>query len=162
MDKLHRDELILLALRLDLSDILRFSRVSKYLEKIIYNNENFWRQKIEYEHPGLTRYLNSKEKSFREIYRILDGSYNNHYSIKLREERGEKKEENFGIVAVVKGIIDTNGFKYFYASPSFKVGDNVWVATMRYHCIITQTKQTALFLQKQMPRPNTIQEIIIL
>lgn len=69
MEKLNKDELILLALELDLGSILKFCASSKRFNEKICQDNNFWRRKLDKERPGIVAILPSD--NYREIYTNL-------------------------------------------------------------------------------------------
>ena len=69
MEKLNKDELFTLALRLDLPDLLNFCSVNKYIDKSICKRDDIWIYKLRKDFPD---YKNLKvEKSFKDLYKIL-------------------------------------------------------------------------------------------
>ena len=163
MDKLHRDELVLLALQLDLPDILSLCNSSKYFNEKICKNENFWKRKIELERPGLIKFINNEKLSFRDIYSQLNiPNYFRTYSIKIKRDPLE-------ILGVVKGGVignDFERFNSFYNVSKGEIGDKVWVIVMitktGIYSAMTNSKETALKISKSMTGEKVIQEVTIL
>lgn len=66
---LNKDELVLIACKLNISALLKFFRVCKvYYEKVCKNND-FWKRKLAKERPGLINILTSS--NYKEIYTNL-------------------------------------------------------------------------------------------
>ena len=74
MDKLSKDELYVLALHLDLPDLLRLCKIySKFYRKIC-NDQTVWRRKIARDFPNVkleNLIPEIKQKSYKEIYALL-------------------------------------------------------------------------------------------
>lgn len=164
MDKLHRDELVLLALQLDLPDILSLCNSSKYFNEKICKNENFWRRKIELERPGLIKFINNEKLSFRDIYILLKSpgaGFFRRYSIKVKKDPLE-------IIAVAKGYVKGNDFveiNSFHDVKKAEVGDKVWIVasfTSRFglDIIMASSKEYALKISKML-KNSIIQQVII-
>ena len=121
MDKLTRDELVLLAIKLDLPDILSFCNSSKYFNEKICKNEDFWRRKIEYERPGLTEFLNNDEESYKSIYEGLEwGIKHRIYSVKLGYNP-------LRVLVAIKENIESKGFISLYGKAHYEIGDKLWI-----------------------------------
>ena len=88
-------------------------------------NENFWKSKIEYEHPGLTQFLDNKEKSYREIYRQMTTKYweQDKYFFSAKISFNPLR-----VVAVVKGFFYNNSFSPMPNVYSFNKGDKIWAS----------------------------------
>ena len=68
MENLNKDELFLLAMELDLPSILNLCKTSKYLNKMVCENPNLWRSKLNKDYP----YLNISEvKDLKGLYLYL-------------------------------------------------------------------------------------------
>lgn len=74
MDKLTRDELILLSYHLDLPDLLSLCKSNAFINEKVCNNPNMWRNKIsrDFQYFNLETLSNElKKKSYRELYNLL-------------------------------------------------------------------------------------------
>ena len=85
MDKLSKDELYVLALHLDLPDLLRLCKIHSKFYRKICNDETVWRRKIERDFPNVKLedlIAEIREKSYKEIYTLL---YFDKVSYRLRD-----------------------------------------------------------------------------
>lgn len=115
---MNKDVLFLLALEMDDPSILNFCRSSKKFNEIVCNNNNFWRQKIEKERPGLLNLISNINVDYKDIYRDL--KFNNYVcSIKFSLNPLE-------IYGVIQGILADYGF-YTLDYCNGKIGDKIWV-----------------------------------
>lgn len=101
MDKLSKDTLILLALELNISDVLSLCRTKKMINEKVCENRNFWRQKLEIDFPG-RKYDESINP--KDIYMI----YHQSKDIKLPESGGGLKMPVFIKYPLKKFLLDTN------------------------------------------------------
>ena len=67
MEKLNKDVLVLLALKLDYSDIINFCKSSRKFDLKVCQNNNFWREKFFQKYPG-----NFNSKNFRQLYELFE------------------------------------------------------------------------------------------
>ena len=66
METLGRDVLVLLAIELDYSDILKFCNSSNRINNLVCKNNDFWRNKLYRDYPEYRYY---KQGNFRQIYK---------------------------------------------------------------------------------------------
>ena len=73
MDTLSKDVLVLLAMELNYTDIIKFCSTSKNINKYVYQNNDFWRNKLYKEYP-FSRNLDTtnSRKLYHEIVKELD------------------------------------------------------------------------------------------
>jgi hypothetical protein len=67
MNSLNKDEILLLAMKLDSKSLINFYKCNKYINKLIYLNESFWRCKFNQDFPHFSLH----EKTHRERYLYL-------------------------------------------------------------------------------------------
>ena len=76
MDKLSKDEILLLAMELDINSIKNFCLTCKRMKNIFENNY-FWRNKLYKEYPFST-FLNLDQKQdFRRFYQVVENQIEN-------------------------------------------------------------------------------------
>lgn len=75
MEKQSKEILILLALELDLKSLLKFCQTNKKINKIICDNDIFWKNKIEKERPEFLSkiYEHLNFKTYKDLYKKLLG-----------------------------------------------------------------------------------------
>tara|TARA_R110001599_G_scaffold44889_5_gene133243 strand:- start:94 stop:678 length:585 start_codon:yes stop_codon:yes gene_type:complete len=139
MDILDKDILVLFALELDLPELLSLCRTSKRINNLLCQNNNFWRRKIEKEHPKLLQYYPTDE--YKELYQGLR-DYPKAYSVNWNLST---LKLNFVVKGFIEGF-DTGEYDSGEADQNFKVGDKVWVMVnnrpdiLFYYPQITKTR----------------------
>ncbi len=68
MEKLNRDELFLLAIEMDLPDLLNFCRISKRINDLVCKRNDIWLYKLNKEFP---QYKSLEYRSFKKLYQEL-------------------------------------------------------------------------------------------
>ena len=74
MDKLSKDELYVLALHLDLPDLLRLCKIHSNFYRKVCNDQTVWRRKIERDFPNLkleNLLPEIRQQTFKQIYTLL-------------------------------------------------------------------------------------------
>ena len=118
MDKLSKDVLCLIALKLDEYDIERLSNTCKRMTEVISRNEMFWMNKIMIARPIFLKFLKDRVKfpSYRVLYnRLINRRSNNIY-------KWEFGEETVNILGNLNDYIDGNqcfGIKHSYLAEFF-------------------------------------------
>ena len=71
MDKLNKDELFLIAIELNLPELLNFCESSKKINKLICKKNDIWLYKLNKDYPNYKDF--NIDKSYRKIYKTLYG-----------------------------------------------------------------------------------------
>lgn len=74
MDKLSKDELYVLALHLDLPDLLRLCKIHSNFYRKVCNDQTVWRRKIERDFPNIKLedlIPEIRQQNFKQIYTLL-------------------------------------------------------------------------------------------
>ena len=88
MDKLSKDVLCLIALKLDGRDISSFCNISKRITQLVARNDTFWINKILKERPYFLSTFKDKEKllEYRLLYNRLSVSNNKIYIVYFQDK----------------------------------------------------------------------------
>jgi hypothetical protein len=149
MEKLPKDLIVYLAMELELPEILLFSMASKKTNERVCKNNDFWRNKIEKERPGLLQILNSRsnklQNKFREIYfEVYKSKFSNEFTI---------IDDKYIVKGDYTSSFELGGFKssyfgYIYKNILYETGDIVWLVTSNcsdyYPSLMTGRKNEAV------------------
>ena len=97
MDKLSKDELYVLALHLDLPDLLRLCKIHSKFYRKICNDDTVWRRKIERDFSNVKLedlIPEIREKSYKEIYTLLYFHKVSHMERKAKRQINEMYLKN--------------------------------------------------------------------
>ncbi len=72
MDELSRDEIVLLAMELDIKSIINFSLTCKKINKYVFENNHFWRNRLHREYPFSSSLKLNQNQNFRKFYQEIE------------------------------------------------------------------------------------------